>query len=58
MSGSASAVSVNSAGWTVPTNAGKGNLYVASCDGGHVQKFVPRPGADPGKLLGPQMLLN
>ena len=36
----------------------EGNLYVASCDGGHVQKFVPRPGADPGKLPGPPMLLN
>ena len=36
----------------------EGNLYVASYDGGHAQKFVPRPGADPGKLLGPPMLLN
>ena len=36
----------------------EGNLYVASYDSGHVQKFAPRPGADPRKLLGPPMLLN
>ena len=36
----------------------EGNLYVASYNGGHVQKFVPRPGADPARLLGQPMLLN
>ena len=34
-----------------------GNLYVANYDGGWVNKFVPRPGADPGKLIGNRLLL-
>lgn len=29
----------------------QGNLYIAEVAGGRVQKFVPRPGADPAKLL-------
>jgi len=29
------------------------NFYVADCFAGRVQKFVPQPGADPAKLVGP-----
>jgi sugar lactone lactonase YvrE len=37
----------------------EGNLYVASWDGGWVNKFVPKPGADPTKLVGrPLVLVN
>jgi hypothetical protein len=32
-----------------------GNLYVAEVFAGRVQKFVPRPGADPAKLVGQQL---
>ena len=49
------------AGLVLPHQAAvdqEGNLYVASYDGGHVQKFVPRPGPCPAKLLGAPMLLN
>ena len=35
----------------------EGNVYVANFDGGSVGKFVPRPGADPSKLLGPPLRL-
>jgi hypothetical protein len=31
----------------------EGNLYVAEVGGGRVQKFRPRPGANPGYLVGP-----
>jgi DNA-binding beta-propeller fold protein YncE len=30
----------------------EGNLYVADCFAGRVQKFTPQPGADPDKLVG------
>ena len=30
-----------------------GNLYLADCFAGRVQKFTPLPGADPAKLVGP-----
>lgn len=30
----------------------RGNLYVADCFGGRLQKFAPQPGADPAKLVG------
>lgn len=30
----------------------EGNLYVAEVSGGRAQKFIPRKGADPAKLLG------
>jgi hypothetical protein len=30
----------------------EGNLYVAEVFGGRVQKFRPRPGADPAKMMG------
>ena len=33
----------------------EGNLYVAEVFGGRVQKFRPKPGADPAKLIGPQL---
>lgn len=32
-----------------------GNLYIAEVFAGRVQKFVPRPGADPRKLVGQQL---
>ncbi len=36
-----------------------GNLYTAETLGGRVQKFTPKPGADPAKLVGkPQPLLG
>jgi peptidylamidoglycolate lyase len=35
-----------------------GNVYVASYSAGRVDKFVPRPGADPSKLLGPRLSLE
>ncbi len=35
-----------------------GNLYIASYSGGWVDKFVPKPGADPSKLLGRRLLLT
>jgi len=35
-----------------------GNLYIASNSGGWVDKFVPKPGADPSKLLGRRLLLT
>jgi sugar lactone lactonase YvrE len=31
----------------------EGNLYIAEASGGRTQKFRPRPGADPAKLIGP-----
>ena len=31
-----------------------GTLYIANYDGGWVNKFVPKPGADPSKLVGQQ----
>ena len=36
----------------------EGNLYVASWDGGWVDKFVPRPGADPSRLVGRALVLH
>lgn len=35
-----------------------GNIYIANYDGGWVNKFVPKPGADPMKLIGPPMRLS
>jgi streptogramin lyase len=35
-----------------------GNVYVASWDGGWVNKFVPKPGAVPGKLIGGPLVLT
>jgi peptidylamidoglycolate lyase len=35
----------------------EGNLYIASYNGGWVDKFVPKPGADPKKLVGKRLLL-
>ena len=32
-----------------------GNLYIAEVFAGRVQKFVPRPGADPAKIVGQQL---
>ena len=29
-----------------------GNLYIADCFAGRVQKFEPIPGADPSKIAG------
>ena len=31
-----------------------GNLYLAEVFGGRVQKFRPKPGADPAKVVGPE----
>ncbi|KPJ81213.1 MAG: hypothetical protein AMS19_08570 [Gemmatimonas sp. SG8_23] len=36
----------------------EGNLYVASWDGGWVDKFVPRPGADPSRIVGRALVLH
>ncbi len=36
----------------------EGNLYVASWDGGWMTKFVPKPGADPDKLVGKPLVLE
>ena len=36
----------------------EGNLYVVSYSGGWVDKFVPKAGADPSKLLGNRLLLT
>jgi sugar lactone lactonase YvrE len=35
----------------------EGNLYVTSWDGGWVTKFVPKPGADPAKLVGRRVVI-
>ncbi len=35
-----------------------GNVYVASWDGGWLSKFVPKPGADPIKLVGRGLVLT
>ena len=32
----------------------EGNLYIAEVFNGRVQKFRPKPGADPAKLIGPE----
>lgn len=36
----------------------EGNVYIASWDGGWVNKFVPKPGADPSKLIGRPLALR
>lgn len=36
----------------------EGNLYVASWDGGWLNKFVPKPGADPQKLIARGLVLD
>jgi hypothetical protein len=36
----------------------EGNVYIASWDGGWVDKFVPKPGADAEKLIGRGLVLN
>ncbi len=35
-----------------------GNVYIASWDGGWMNKFVPKPGADPSKLIGRPLVLT
>ena len=35
----------------------EGNVYIASWDGGWMNKFVPKPGADPSKLIGRPLVL-
>ena len=32
-----------------------GNVYVVNFDTGHVDKYVPKPNADPSKLIGPSL---
>jgi hypothetical protein len=34
-----------------------GNVYIANWDGGFVTKYRPRPGADPGRLVGRKLVL-
>jgi hypothetical protein len=36
----------------------EGNVYIASWDGGWVDKFVPKPSADPGRLVGRGLVLQ
>ena len=36
----------------------EGNLYIASWDGGWMDKLVPRPGADTSKLIGRSLVLS
>jgi len=33
----------------------EGNLYIAEVFNGRIQKFRPKPGADPAKLIGPEL---
>jgi peptidylamidoglycolate lyase len=35
-----------------------GNVYIASWDGGWANKFVPKPGADPARLVGKKLILK
>ena len=35
-----------------------GAIYIASYDGAWVNKFLPKPGADPSKLIGTRLLLT
>ena len=35
----------------------EGNLYIGSWDGGWIDKFVPKPDADPSKLIGRSLVL-
>jgi hypothetical protein len=35
----------------------QGNLYIANYDGGYVTKYVPKPGADPNRIVGQPLLL-
>jgi sugar lactone lactonase YvrE len=47
-------------GWSRPhqmTVDQEGNLYVANYDGGYVTKYVPKPGADPNRLVGGPLML-
>ena len=34
-----------------------GNVYIANYDGGYVSKYIPKPGADPDKLIGQGLVL-
>ena len=34
------------------------NLYIAEVFGGRVQKFHPKPGADPAKIVGPELKIG
>jgi peptidylamidoglycolate lyase len=36
----------------------EGNVYIASWDGGWVTKYIPKPGADPNKLVGRKLVLS
>lgn len=36
----------------------EGNLYVINYDGGYVNKYVPRPNADPSRIIGPELVLG
>ncbi len=36
----------------------EGNLYIASWDGGWMNKFIPRPNADPARLVGSGLVLE
>jgi streptogramin lyase len=36
----------------------EGNVYVASYDGPWLNKFTPKPGADPNKLIGQPLVLR
>ena len=36
----------------------EGNLYIASWDGGWMDKYIPRPDADPAKLVGRPLVLD
>lgn len=36
----------------------EGNVYIASWDGGWINKFIPKPDADPSKLIGTSLVLT
>ena len=36
----------------------EGNVYIASWDGGWVTKYVPKPGADPSRLVGRKLVIR
>jgi hypothetical protein len=35
----------------------EGNLYIASWDGGWLDKFIPKPDADPAAIVGRGLVL-
>jgi hypothetical protein len=36
----------------------EGNVYVVNWDSGHADKYVPKPGADPNKIIGRHLVIE